>query len=593
MANTSVTITGRDATAAAFNSLNASVSLTQKRFETAKASVASFVGVFGIGFLVQQITKSLEFADSISELAKRTGLTTKATQELQFAFNQNGASADAYERVMGKFVQTVGEAAAGSRTAVDALKAVGITQDDLKKKNIEQLWVQTSDALSHMSSEAQRAAAANALMGKSYKDAGNAVALSRDELVKLRTQAESTGAVLDSAVIKRAKETKDEMQAASKIISVQLTDAFVSLAPFIVKVLQEIAPVATMIKEIAQQIGLIDAISFDDRYDTLLKQRMDLSERLLVLTKEFVKEGTEPVAGGFVDKARKDLAALDAQLDSMRKEYNTRQTREKSGVDPETGNATAAAADKIKEQKTADQAAFDQLRASLDAKYAAEADYEAQLKTLKNASNAGLITDQRVYDDTLRRIELEHLAKLGDMDAQAQLNGLRFQQLTDMQKLQSTLKTGAQMTAGVANTSRAMFNINKALSLAQAVVALPSAIMQSFENGGGYPYGLIPAGLMLATGLAQISAIASARFGSSTSAASIGGGHATPVTPATNFGEPPGAGIPTGGAQAPQRVVNVHLTGDGMLSQEYIRKNLIPALNEAAGDGVLINAMAY
>jgi hypothetical protein len=68
------------------------------------------------------------------------------------------------------------------------------------------------------------------------------------------------------------------------------------------------------------------------------------------------------------------------------------------------------------------------------------------------------------------------------------------------------------------------FGKSQKLAKAQALAALPSAVLQSFQNGGGYPMGLIPAGLMLATGVKQIADIGKAGAGLGVS----GGGGAMP-----------------------------------------------------------------
>ena len=64
----------------------------------------------------------------------------------------------------------------------------------------------------------------------------------------------------------------------------------------------------------------------------------------------------------------------------------------------------------------------------------------------------------------------------------------------------------------VATQNKKAFQLQKNIALAKATAALPSAVIQSFENGGGYPWGLIPAGLMLARGAAEISRINSTSY---------------------------------------------------------------------------------
>lgn len=80
--------------------------------------------------------------------------------------------------------------------------------------------------------------------------------------------------------------------------------------------------------------------------------------------------------------------------------------------------------------------------------------------------------------------------------------------------------------------SKKIFNIGKKLALAQAAVSLPSAVIKSFENGGGYPWGLIPAAAMAAQGLQQINAIRSTTFdGGGAGGASVGGAGGTSSQP--------------------------------------------------------------
>lgn len=85
--------------------------------------------------------------------------------------------------------------------------------------------------------------------------------------------------------------------------------------------------------------------------------------------------------------------------------------------------------------------------------------------------------------------------------------------------------------------SKKVFKIGQKLALAQAAVALPSAVLQSFQNGGGYPWGLIPAGLMLATGLKNIQNIKSAGAG-------MGGGGGGSI-PTPSLGSGSGGGSPS------------------------------------------------
>src|SRR3990167_896688 len=191
-------------------------------------------------------------------------------------------------------------------------------------------------------------------------------------------------------------------------------------------------------------------------------------------------------------------------------------------------------------------------------------------------------------DSLIEQSELEHLARMGDMNAKAQLEGLKFQKLTDFQKIQNVLQTGEELTSSVATSSKTLFNINKSLALANAAVSLPDAVLQSFQKGGGYPWGLIPAGLMLAKGLVQIRAIKSASFGTSSSAPSVGGGGAISVT---NVGASSQPG-PTGTQQLPSQNITINIQngmGDRAYWQGLIDDVIVPGINDARDRNINLN----
>ena len=108
--------------------------------------------------------------------------------------------------------------------------------------------------------------------------------------------------------------------------------------------------------------------------------------------------------------------------------------------------------------------------------------------------------------------EREHQAALIKEVEDGQKAQARFLALTTGEKVKTTLKGGADTLASVSQTNKSVFELHKGLALASAAVSLPSSVLQSFENGGGYPWGLIPAGLMLVRGLSEIQAISGSSY---------------------------------------------------------------------------------
>lgn len=175
------------------------------------------------------------------------------------------------------------------------------------------------------------------------------------------------------------------------------------------------------------------------------------------------------------------------------------------------------------------------------------------------------------YRELREALEEEHLDRLNAMRERAATESERFEAMSWQGKLTTVLGTMTKMTAGVANESKAMFEVNKKLALAQAVVSLPAAVLESFKNAGGYPWGIAPAAAMAATGAAQIQAIQSAQFGGGT-APSLAGTTAAPAV--SNVGD-------GGGSRS------IFLSGlnPGDLFTGRQVRDLIEAINEETGDG--------
>ncbi len=570
------------------------VQTSMKNIDGTINATKNLLGTLGVtlsaAFAVSRINSALQFADSLSELARRTGLTTRATQELQFAFIQSGSSAEGYNTVMGKFVQTLGDAANGSREAVEALKRVGITQEDLRRQTPEELYLRTSDALSKMSSATERASIANDLFGKSYKDSANAINLSRKELEELRQQANVTGAVLDAQVIQNAKKAKDEMEAWGRVINVQLTEAFVGFAPILVRSAKFLADFANMAKGALQSMGLIERTTLGDQRDKLLSQWANVNSRLRSVESGLLSWTT-------INK-EKEIAALKDRRAAIEKELdaNTALFQKQSALRAKGGDtgeaAPGPAATRIKAFEDPADKKFEDLNARLRGRLET---LQVSFLTEQEQQRAHLVAQQQIIQEAyafeqisfaernllLEEANLQHQAKMGDISAQGALKRRNFDQQTLRQQASTVFGELAGITAGVATHNKKLFQINKIAGIANATIAAYEGASNSLKS---YPWPLagIMAAVHLAAGLANVKAISSASFGGTTSAPSIGAGGATPVTD-VGSSAPPAFNQPSGGSA---REVKVAIEFHGAPPPDgWVRDSFLPVLERALADG--------
>jgi len=182
--------------------------------------------------------------------------------------------------------------------------------------------------------------------------------------------------------------------------------------------------------------------------------------------------------------------------------------------------------------------------------------------------------------------------RLFNMQSGSQQAALDFGKAMDAGEYKLAIGHGSLMLANAAKTNRAAFEAQKIAAMASAAVDLPAAVMSSYKNGGGYPFGLIPAGLMLKAGLDQINSIRSATFGGGASAPAIsgGGGSTAPSAPVAS-GLPPGAtAVPDAAEQPTVRELRITVEGDGPNS-EGMRKfaeNLAETIEDMGGVGRLV-----
>jgi len=275
---------------------------------------------------------------------------------------------------------------------------------------------------------------------------------------------------------------------------------------------------------------------------------------------------------GAIQAANQQLKALNTQLAELQASVAEQESKK--------GGITKAGA-RTPEEEAALQMAARQAKIEADAlAVTAENDQFQIMMDLKRAHNEEKLAADRDYWSRLYNMETGSLKAAMDF-GKAMRDG----------DLKGQIENGALMLSNMSKTSRTAFEIQKAYSLAKAIAALPSAVMDSYNNGGGYPWGLIPAGLMLATGLQQINSIRSTSFGGGGAPAAVSGcGGTSPSSPVAS-GLPPGStAVPDAAEQPTVRELRITVEGDGPNS-EGMRKfaeNLAETIEDMGGVGRLV-----
>ena len=108
-----------------------------------------------------------DMGDHIAKMAARTGISVESLSELAYAADLSGTSLEGLETGVRKMQKTLVNAAAGSSSAQDALKMLGLTIKDLDGMSPEQQFKKIADRISQIEDPTVRAAAAMEVFGRS------------------------------------------------------------------------------------------------------------------------------------------------------------------------------------------------------------------------------------------------------------------------------------------------------------------------------------------------------------------------------------------------------------------------------------------
>ena len=181
--------------------------------------------------------------------------------------------------------------------------------------------------------------------------------------------------------------------------------------------------------------------------------------------------------------------------------------------------------------------------------------------------------------------ELRHKAALGDIDAKAALGRIDFEKKTEREKTRVMFGEFSKRLSAAATLNKGMFKISQAAAIADTVVNTISAA-QLMHKQYGFPKGTALGALELAAGAARVKQIKAQTFGGGGSVGSSGGGGGMSGSTAA-LSAP--MEVPAQEIVSPTPNV-INLTVDNSIDPEGARR-IVEALNEAAQDGLEINAM--
>lgn len=173
------------------------------------------------------------------------------------------------------------------------------------------------------------------------------------------------------------------------------------------------------------------------------------------------------------------------------------------------------------------------------------------------------VEDEAARQDLLERLAEHHQKELTRIQNEGLTQRDKFLRLTTKNKLAFMLQSTMSELAGVAQTNKTLFKINKVATQANILLSAPGAIAEAIKNAGGLPWGAWAGALTAAKYVGLWQAASEAEFGSGGAPSVAGTGSGAPAmrdTPGSGM-SPPRLPSEETSARA-GNAVNIHVYGN-------------------------------
>lgn len=559
----------------------------------ATVAAAAAVGV-AIGAMVLQETEAVA---AQNDLAQALGVTHRELVTLERAASASGVSSDELSVAMKKLNKTIGDAQGGSKSATEALGALGLKADQMARLPMDQRFDAIAKAVSGMVTQTERAAAVQDIMGKSAQALLPMLQDGGEALEEAARQTREWGLALSQLDVSKIAEADDriaDLSAVMKGIRQQIAAEF---APMITVLSEKLLGAATsagrfrheifeafriVLKGGAYAANVIDTLAWGMKalevtvlgavaaYHQLDYQVSRVGNR----TAEDLamrKTAADAAADAYAQAGREFIAWTKTPLPTEKFDAFMAEVAERAKQHPVVLPVVSMTFnEQARSTSTPDTGAKDkpshELLYDAHVKEKAEDDRrtDERLADLTNwqqiereAAENTLAYEQKMANERLR------LAK-EVADEEQRLRAERYSQTHEMLGNLSTLMN---------SKSRKMFEIGKAAAIANALVSMYEGATKSYTALAGIPivgpalaFGAKAAAI--ASGLASIASIRSVSFGGGG-----GGGSSSGVsnTQAVNAAMTPVGNAALGGGS---QTMDVRIVGTSRPSWEEVAQTM-------------------
>lgn len=254
------------------------------------ALTAMAAGAVGVGAAVWGLQSRIGTLAGVADKAAQTGLSGAFLQQLEFAADQSGVSAETLTGGIKKLTIAVGS---GSK----AFAEIGLNLADLQRVSPEQQFLKVAEAISKLPTASERAAAAVKVFGKSGIEMTGLFAGGLDDITKLMQDARDIGIGLDDKQLAQIAAADDSLQKMYASISAMVDQVAVGLAPAFEAVSEKVTGLIGPVTKLFDTFNNLDdkwtwagdtlVAAFDVAMETIKAHWKEMIADLLVGTAKF------------------------------------------------------------------------------------------------------------------------------------------------------------------------------------------------------------------------------------------------------------------------------------------------------------------
>lgn len=250
-----------------------------KGMETAAKWSAALVsaGTATASALYAVATKTASNADEIDKMSQKLGLSREAYQEWDYILSQAGMDVNDMQAGIKKLSDSMADAQAGSEKSAELFNKVGISLQDLNSMSREEIFAKTIQGLQGMEDNAERAALANDLLGRSGQNLTpllNSTAKSTEEL---KNKAHELGMIMSDEAIDNGVQLTDTIDTLKRSFEGIFNEIGSNLIPIVQEITEYIIEYLPEIQDMFDEMAPI----IESVFETLVPSLMELAQSLI------------------------------------------------------------------------------------------------------------------------------------------------------------------------------------------------------------------------------------------------------------------------------------------------------------------------